>query len=106
MKDDPFQILGIAPSATEAEIRAAWRARVREHPPERDSEGFERVRAAYEQVRDPAAWARHLLDAPSPEFPPPRRVAPPVPDVGKAARELLRYLMATGELHFEEDDEP
>lgn len=51
---DPYAALGVAPAATAAEIKAAYFALVRAHPPERDPETFKRVRAAYERLRDPA----------------------------------------------------
>ena len=50
---DPYTVLGIDPQVTLDEIKKAYFALVREHPPERDPEGFKRIRAAYEQVRDP-----------------------------------------------------
>lgn len=48
---DPYKVLGIERQATEAEIKRAYFTLVREHPPERDPEGFKRIRAAYEQLR-------------------------------------------------------
>ena len=82
---DPYQTLEIAREATQAEIRAAYFGLVRAHPPERDPEGFKRVREAYEQLRSPRKRAeltllelRHgpaefdldrLHDAPAPPFP-------------------------------------
>ena len=51
---DPYAVLGLATGATPEQIKTAYFARVREHPPERDPEGFKRIRAAYEQLRDPA----------------------------------------------------
>jgi hypothetical protein len=56
--EDPFAVLGIAPEADDAAVRLAYRAAVRAHPPETDPEGFKRVRAAFEAVRDPAERAR------------------------------------------------
>jgi len=50
---DPYAILGVDSQAGLEEIKTAYFARVRAHPPERDPEGFKRVRAAYEQLRDP-----------------------------------------------------
>ena len=49
---DPYAVLGVDPRATLDEIKAAYFALVRAHPPERDPEGFKRIRAAYEQLRD------------------------------------------------------
>ena len=50
---NPYAILGVDPQATLDEIKTAYFALVRAHPPERDPEGFKRIRAAYEQLRDP-----------------------------------------------------
>lgn len=50
---DPYHILGLARTATAAEIKQAYFAQVRAHPPERDAETFKRIRAAYERLRDP-----------------------------------------------------
>lgn len=50
---DPYKILGLAHNATAAEIKQAYFALVRNHPPERDPETFKRIRAAYERLRDP-----------------------------------------------------
>jgi curved DNA-binding protein CbpA len=63
---DPFDILGISPDASADEIRAAYLAKVRECPPDRSPEQFERVRDAYEKVRDPRARIRHRLFAVDP----------------------------------------
>lgn len=49
--DDPYKTLGIESNATETEIKQAYFALVREHPPERDPEGFKRIRAAYEKLK-------------------------------------------------------
>jgi len=45
-----WQTLGIAPTSDEATIKQAYAARIREHRPDRDPEGFRRVRAAYEEA--------------------------------------------------------
>ena len=50
---DPYTVLGLERTATAAEIKTAYFALVRAHPPERDPETFKRVRAAYERLRDP-----------------------------------------------------
>ena len=50
---DPYAELGLAPTATEAEIKQVYFALVRQHPPETDSQGFKRIRAAYERLRTP-----------------------------------------------------
>lgn len=50
---DPYAVLGLAPTADLDEIKRAYFSQVRLHPPEHDPEAFKRIRAAYEQLRDP-----------------------------------------------------
>ncbi len=50
---DPYAVLGLAPTASLDEIKRAYFAQVRAHPPEHDPEAFKQIRAAYEQLRDP-----------------------------------------------------
>ena len=50
---DPYATLGLARTATAAEIKQAYFALVRTYPPEREPETFKRIRAAYERLRDP-----------------------------------------------------
>lgn len=82
---DPHATLGVDANATSAEVRIAYLQKVREHPPERDPEGFKRVREAYEALRSPRRRAestllelrplaasfdpQQLRDAPPPPFP-------------------------------------
>jgi curved DNA-binding protein CbpA len=47
---DPYRQLGVAESADDAAIRAAYLAAIRACPPERDRQRFEQVRAAYEAI--------------------------------------------------------
>lgn len=49
--ENPYKALGVERTASESEIKQAYFALVREHPPERDPEGFKRIRAAYEKLR-------------------------------------------------------
>ncbi len=60
LPENPYQVLGLERSASEAEIKQAYFALVREHSPERDPEGFKRIRAAYEKLR--AGTARTQTD--------------------------------------------
>ena len=85
---DPFEILGISPDAIDDEIRAAYLARVRVCPPDRSPEQFEKIRDAYEKLRDPRARIRHRLFSVDPVAPlsavfaeaaPPRRFVGPRP---------------------------
>lgn len=55
---DPYAVLGIDRRAGEAEIKRAYFQLVRQHPPERDPEKFQQIRAAYEQLRDPERRAQ------------------------------------------------
>jgi curved DNA-binding protein CbpA len=66
-----YQRLGVPVSATEAEIRAAFRQRAVELAPERggDSERFEQLKAAYEILSD--AGARTFYDAAADDAPEP-----------------------------------
>lgn len=58
---NPYAVLGLSAEATPAEIRSRYFALVRVHSPERDPEGFKRVRAAYEQLRSPRKRAELTL---------------------------------------------
>ncbi len=49
--DNPYSVLGVERSASEAEIKQAYFTLVRDHSPEHDPEGFKRIRAAYEKLR-------------------------------------------------------
>jgi curved DNA-binding protein CbpA len=69
---DPHEaarILEIPPAATAEEVRAAYLRGVKEHPPDRDPEAFEKLRDAYETLRDPGRRAALLLLAGDPEAP-------------------------------------
>ena len=59
--DSPYDVLGVTSDASEAEIRAAYLRKVRECPPDREGDAFERVRDAYELLRDPRRRAKQML---------------------------------------------
>lgn len=67
--DRALALLGLPPGAGDADLRAAYLEQVRLHPPDRDPEHFERVRDAYDLLRDPAARARLVLQGPDPAAP-------------------------------------
>lgn len=69
--DEARALLGVTLSASAPEIRRAYLRKVKEHNPERDAEGFTRVRAAYETLCDPDG--AHQID-----------VLPPRPDLASA----------------------
>ena len=98
--ENPYDTLGLAPTATEAEIKQTYFTLVREHPPERDPEGFKRIRAAYEKLRaasDRAATDLFMIDESLPAAPtlPAIAVSPLAPESLKAdllELEALRLL--------------
>ena len=67
---DPYAVLELPRAATAAEIKQAYFALVRAHPPEREPDTFKRIRAAYERLRDPERRAETdmllLQDWPAP----------------------------------------
>ena len=66
---DPREVLGIGPEAGEEEIRAAYLRKVKEHPPDRSPEEFERIRDAYDSLHDPQRRMRDRLLAADPFAP-------------------------------------
>ncbi len=57
-----YAVLGASPDADAGTLRAAYLAKIREHPPERDAEAFERIRDAYQTLSDPARKMRSVFD--------------------------------------------
>jgi len=92
---DPYAVLELPRTATAEQIKQAYFAQVRAHPPEREPALFKRIRAAYERLRDPERRAETdmLLLEPWPE-PARKRRAPKLDlalhseDVIAAARSL------------------
>ncbi len=62
--ENPFVVLGLAPTLDEVEVRRGYFAAVKRHPPHRDADAFRRVRAAYESLATPAGRAAAMLTAP------------------------------------------
>ncbi|MBX9584029.1 MAG: J domain-containing protein [Gemmataceae bacterium] len=58
---DPYAVLGIPPDADDGAVRRRYLELAREFPPEQHPARFAAVRAAYEQVKDVGARARHRL---------------------------------------------
>jgi curved DNA-binding protein CbpA len=63
---DALEALGLSSGANEEEIRAAYLRKVKEFPPERSPEEFEKIRDAYETLRDPRKRMRNMLLAADP----------------------------------------
>jgi curved DNA-binding protein CbpA len=76
---DPYVVLGVAPTATPAEITHAYRARLRAHhpdtrhtpAPQKADENLRQVLAAYALLRNPARRAGYNRAAVLPATPPP-----------------------------------
>lgn len=67
--NDPYQILGIPAESGDEEIRAAYLRKVKEFPPDHAPREFEKVRDAYDLLRDPRRRTRHLLLSADPNQP-------------------------------------
>lgn len=67
--DEAASLLGVEVGAGDEALRAAYLEQVRRHPPDREPESFERIRDAYERLRDPALRARQVLAGPDPGLP-------------------------------------
>ena len=87
LNPDPYRVLGVSPTATQAEITHAYRARLRAHHPDTrqtptSQTADERLRqllAAYALLRDPtrrADYDRATVHTPTP---PPHNPTPPTP---------------------------
>jgi hypothetical protein len=80
-RPDPYETLGVRPTASDAEVRAAYRRLVQLHHPDHNggsvasTRRFEEIQEAYAQVRrrDGAPGSRQ----PPPRQPPPRQPPPP-----------------------------
>jgi curved DNA-binding protein CbpA len=49
---NPFAALGLDEGADDEAVRAAYLLAIRRCPPDRDPQGFRRIREAYEAIRD------------------------------------------------------
>jgi curved DNA-binding protein CbpA len=98
VNENPYAILGLAPTATLEEIKQAYFSQVRQHPPEREPEAFKRIRAAYDQLKSPEKRIEadmHLLE----EWPASARAArPPEFDLSIHPEDVLALLKANTDL--------
>ena len=58
------EILGVAANASTEEIRIAYLDKVKQFPPDRSPEQFEKIRDAYDNLRDPRRQAKAMLLSP------------------------------------------
>jgi len=65
----PHALLGVAEDADPQAIRAAYLAKVKEFPPDREPRAFERIRDAYEQLKASRQRSRDRLLAADPVAP-------------------------------------
>ena len=64
---NPYEVLGVPIDASDDAIRAAYLRKVKEYPPDRAPAEFERVRDAYEVLRDPRKRTHFMLLSADPE---------------------------------------
>ena len=67
--EDPWSVLGVSEQADEDQIRAAYLEKVKQFPPDRCGEQFERIRDAYAQLRDPLRIRMQALMGETPSVP-------------------------------------
>ena len=68
-RTNPWTVLGIQEGAKEEEIRQAYLRLVKQHPPDHDPETFERIRDAYEELKDPFQRFEKMLNSIHPNAP-------------------------------------
>jgi len=98
VSSDPYEVLGVSCNASAAEIKQAYFALVREHPPERDPQTFKRIRAAYERLRAPAQRMDtdmlRVQPWPEPAIP----AAPALPPMQLAREDIIQAARAFSDL--------
>lgn len=70
-EENPYEILGIDQKASNTDIKKAYFQNVREFTPEKHSDKFKDIRAAYERLRDDKSRAEtdtFMLNVPYSEF--------------------------------------
>ena len=90
---DPYLVLGVSPTATQAEITHAYRTRLRAHhpdtrhtpPSQTADDDLRQVLAAYALLRDPARRADYHRATAHTATPPPDRPQGPTPVDGPCA---------------------
>lgn len=62
--EEPFAVLGLAPTMDPVAVKSAYFAALARHPPHQDVEGFQRLRRAYEALTRPGGLAVAYLTSP------------------------------------------
>ncbi|QRO01351.1 J domain-containing protein [Archangium violaceum] len=62
--EEPFAVLGLAPTMDPVAVKSAYFAALARHPPHQDLEGFQRLRRAYEALTRPGGLAVAYLTSP------------------------------------------
>ncbi len=67
--NSPYTILGVSEEAGDEAIKKAYLAKVKQHSPDLDPEGFQLIRAAFEAIRDEKSRLHHrLFHIPEPDL--------------------------------------
>ncbi len=96
--NDPYSVLGLERTADAAQIKQAYFALVRAHPPERDPAMFKRIRAAYEGLRDPAQRLETDMLLLQPWQPQARRRRAPTPELALQYADVITAARAISDL--------
>lgn len=97
---DPYRVLEVSPSASDAEVRAAYRRLVQLHHPDHNNGSaesarrFEEVQDAYAQVRAARAGGRGAAAAGPPHKGPAAGASSPDPDLDARLAQMERELRA------------
>jgi curved DNA-binding protein CbpA len=67
--ENPWVMLGVDEDANDQQIRQAYLLKVREYPPDKSPQEFERIREAYECLLDPQRRSKQKLLTAKPDAP-------------------------------------
>jgi curved DNA-binding protein CbpA len=95
---DPYRVLALPPTASQAEIKQTYFGLIRQYPPETEAEKFKLIRGAYEKLKD--TRRRIETDIFRPQPPPPWQPpqTKPALDMAFYASDALIALRGWGEL--------
>lgn len=64
---EPWEVLDVTADASEETLRQAYLKKLRQYPPDRAPEEFERIRDAYDMARKPGMRMQAMLTGENPE---------------------------------------